>query len=62
MNKWTKRDILDLWKPVYPDLFGIPIVALLTLTNGSFFGSLFYVLICLVFMRAVLSFLLWMQS
>lgn len=62
MNHWTKRDILDLWKPVLPDLLGIPVAFLLWQSGGDLFGSIFYVLICLVFIRAVLSLLLWWNS
>jgi len=62
MNNWTKRDILDLWRPVYPDLLALPVIYLLTLDGGSVIGAILYALLYLIFIRAVLSFLLWMTS
>jgi hypothetical protein len=62
VNNWTKRDILDLWRPVYPDLLALSVVYLLTLSGGSLIGAVLYALLYLIFIRAVLSFLLWMTS
>lgn len=62
MNKWTKRNILDLWKPVPPDLLGVFLAFVLWQANGDLLGSLFFTLLCLAAVRGVLSFFLWLDS